>query len=346
MSRRRRLWLVPTAAAGLVALLAAVWIFSVWRSIRTGDLLEPAALAGPATVCLFSFTASPDDPGVTASLARLSEMEGRRTSSRLPSWARWLLAGGTTEAPSAQAAAVMPVRFIGWVDHDPAEGTWGGMVVSLSTWSERIEQALGADGRIRHRGVALAPPAQGGEPWTALVGNNIALASDERDLGRIVDRLLEEPRATGTPMESALRSLPPDGDGLIVFVDAGHGLETLLLEGASGYGIDAAEFPLPGRVLPRGLLSSVMSIDLVDADRASLEGEMRFIDPSSAEEAEPLVGRALPRALAILGFESDLRLRREGDALVVTGGIGDLDVLWDRILAGRLLPAMPRSQRP
>jgi len=333
----RRLLIAAGIVAGAAVLAAGILLFSVWRSVRTGALLEPEALAGPDTVALLSFTVRTDDPGVAAALVHLQEMESRRKHSRLPPWARWLLAGSGAGSLSPQAAAVMPLRILASLDRAEDGHEWGVLVLSLSRYSDRIRSVLGTDpGKTRH-GVAVATPKNPSDPYAALAGNNIVLSGSEAGLDRAIDRLAGDDQPSEL-YRTASEAAPRRAAGFAVVLNPGDRLERMAHEALGKYGIEALSQGQPTRLLPRDLLASGFSLDLVDADRARVEGAFLFADDHAAAEGERWVRRGLPVSIALLGLEPELKMRRDGHTLHVNGTLRGLDALWDRLLAGRLFP--------
>src|SRR3989454_10313097 len=235
----RRLLIAAGIIAGAAVLAAGILLFAVWRSVRTGAaLLEPEALAGPDTVALLSFTLRTDDPGVAAALVHLQEMESRKKHSRLPPWARWLLAGSGGGSLSPQAAAVMPLRILASLDRAEDGHEWGVLVLSLSRYSDRIRSVLGTDqGKTRH-GVAVATPKNPRDPYAALAGNNIVLSGNEAGLDRAIDRLAGDDQPSELYRRAA-ESAPRRAAGFAVVLNPGARLGRTAHEALGKYRTEA-----------------------------------------------------------------------------------------------------------
>jgi len=329
----RRLLLAVALLA--VAAVAGVALFGLWHSVRSGRLIAAESLAGPDTVALFSLTLDETDPGVVSVLARIRQMDARRKHSKLPPWARWLLAGSTETAASPQAGVVMPVRVVSYLERGRGGSEVAALVVSLSRYSDRIGSALGPGPRTVHRGIEIARPANSGDPYAALMENNVVLAASEGEIRAAIDRLKDGSPKPGALFQSA-RDAARGGDGFALVLNSGDRLEAVIHGALARRGISAGGEAGGARLVPRSFLACGLSVDLVTADEARVSGEVLFTDRKSARDGERWVRRGVPVALALAGLESELSIRSEGEAVRVSGSLRGLDGLWDRLLAGRV----------
>jgi len=334
MNRMRGWWI----AAAIVLFLAGLTVFFLWRTVRRGELVVPESLAGPDTVALISFDLRRDDPGAAKALARIVDRDEKRKSHRLPAWAWWLLGGGSSSALPLGAAAVLPVRLVLAVDRPAGGEVSGGVVVSLSKYSSRLPEAMGASPDPQVEGLPVVHPSRRGEAWTGIYANNILLSRDAEGLRAIAARLGGRSEPPGALFEALREAVPSGGDGFGIVVNPGDRLERLAHEALARSGVKIAEGEGESvRLLPRDLLGSGFSVDFATAEQARVEGVVLFGDSRAASDGEEWVRRVLPVSLAFVGVESRFTVRREGERLLVSGTIENLGRLWDRLLSGRLL---------